>query len=512
MRSHFFSEKLKIIFFNIHAIFLLGIALRLVMFAGFVLGDDPSYADLVHEILQGHYPPLSGPEVNLFSFRPLFLLPVAASMKLFGWSEFSFVLPVLLCSVLSIYVVYGIGLRLWDKSTGLLAALLYTFFPLNLVHATTMTNDIMIAFLIALSSLLFIMGLQAASKNAALFFALAGVALGLGTGVKINSQAALGIYAVYLAVCFFRHEQVPKSALWLFVTWVLVQAAFCIVYYSQTGNPLSHITSELAFRQQHAEHAQPKTWEHIRWLLLIYPRHMFCLLKEGFPGYNFLSYGYFYWVLPFALLYSAVTRDKRIVFPVIWFIFLFLFIEFAFVNLWPYRPIVRLPRGLEIITVPTVLLIGSSIVAAYRKNRLLRWLSVITVIFLTTTSLYHAGKKAWYYRDATTDARMAFAIIQERPESTVITDGEMQYVLRFYSKYRNNERIKAFTDSDAKYPKGSFVIWGGGRTMMPLMFVRKRLPKEIPQHWKKVAEIEGKKRPWRVTNLVIYEVGDEMLS
>ena len=510
MPAYVSAEKLKSVFFNIHAVFLFGLALRLLMFSGFVMGDDGSYADLVYEILQGSYPPLQGPDVNLFSFRPLFLLPVAASMKLLGWSEFSFVFPIFLSSVLTIYIVYFIGLHLFDKPTGLVAAFLFTVFPLNVVHASTMTNDIMVAFLIALSTLLFIKALQADSKKTAtFFFTFAGLVLGLGTGIKINSQAALGIYAVYLAICFLQGKRVPKKALWLLAAWALVQAAFCFVYYLQTGNPIAHITSELTFRQEHAERTQPNTWEHIRWLLLIYPRHMLCLLKEGFRGYSFLSYGYFYWVLPFALLYSAVTKDKRVAFPLVWLVFLFLFTEFAFVNLWPYRPIVRLPRGLEIITVPTVILIGRALVSVSRRNNQLKYASTAVVIFLALTSLYHAGKKAWYYHDVTSDARKAFAIIQERPHATIITDSEMQYILRFYSKYKENKRILGFYDPDVKYTKGSLVIWGGGRPMMPFLFYKKRVINEIPPNWKKIAEIEGKKYPWRLTNLVVYEVGDD---
>lgn len=501
-------KKMKKYFVNIYGVFAFAVILRLAMFGGFVMGDDASYADLVYEILQGHYPPLTGPDANLFSFRPLFLLPVAMSMKVFGWSEFSFVFPVLVCAVLTVFVIYGICLRLFNKEVGILAALLYAVFPLNLAHATTMTNDIMIAFLLATASFFFIAGMQSYGAKAASYFMVSGMVLGSGTGVKINSQAAMGIFVLYLVICYMRRKSLTKHIIWFFIAWTLVQAIFCFVYYSQTGNPLAHITSELAFRQEHAERTQPNTWAHIRWLLLIYPRHMFCLTKEGFPGYNYLSYGYFYWALLFSLGYAIIMKEKRLIFPFIWLTVLFVFTEFAFVNLWPYRPIVRLPRGLEVITVPTIIIIAWALISISKRSTVLKYGSISIAAFLIITSIYHAGRKAWFYRDASADAKKAFAIIQQRSSAPVITDGEMQYVLRFYNKYKNNERIKAFTDPDVQYQKGALVIWGGGRTMMPTMFVKKRFPKEIPAHWKKIAEVEGKKYPWRLTNLVVYEVGD----
>jgi hypothetical protein len=73
--------------FAVSVLVLVSGALRLMLASGFVLGDDPAYADLVSQILRGTYP-AAGPR-GVFVCRPLMLYPLAASVRhrLFGWSE-----------------------------------------------------------------------------------------------------------------------------------------------------------------------------------------------------------------------------------------------------------------------------------------------------------------------------------------------------------------------------------------------------------------------------------------
>ena len=92
---------------TINTIIVCALFLRVFFFAGFVLGDDPAYADNALRITQGHYPPLC--DVCVFAYRPLLLFPVALSLKYLGWSEFTFVLPILLASLISIYLIFALG-------------------------------------------------------------------------------------------------------------------------------------------------------------------------------------------------------------------------------------------------------------------------------------------------------------------------------------------------------------------------------------------------------------------
>lgn len=114
---------------TINTVVICALFLRVFFFAGFVLGDDPTCADNVLMITQGHYPPMC--EVCVFAFRPLLLSPVALSLKYLGWFEFTFVLPKLLASLISIYLICAIGKLLFDPTTGLVAEYFLTVFPLN---------------------------------------------------------------------------------------------------------------------------------------------------------------------------------------------------------------------------------------------------------------------------------------------------------------------------------------------------------------------------------------------
>ena len=177
---------------NITYILVFALFLRLLFFVGFALGDDPNYADRVYAIIEGYYPSLC--KTCVFAFRPILLFFTALPLKYFGWSEFSFILPVLLSSLISICLIYALGKFLFDQKTGLLAAFCLAIFPLNIVHATTMSNDIMLSMLMALSMLLFLKGLEAHGKKTVVYLTLSGFVLGVSVGVKINALPVVGLF------------------------------------------------------------------------------------------------------------------------------------------------------------------------------------------------------------------------------------------------------------------------------------------------------------------------------
>ena len=356
------------------------------------MGDDPGYANYAATILKGTYPPLC--DTCVFSFRPVLLFSIASCLKIFGWNQFSFILPILISSIVSICIIYLIGKLLFDKATGLLAAFLLTIFPLNLVHSTTMTNDIMLSFLIATSVLFFMKGLMGERKREVLYFSLSGFVLGIAIGVKINSLVIILFYFIVLVFDGIKNRRFKKNAFFLFAVWLFVQSIFCFVYYLKTKDPFAHIHTEMIFNNKYIASDYVNNWLYLKNILLYYPRYMFGILKEGHYGYTFLPYGYFYFVLPIAIFYLIIKRDKKAALPLFWLIYLFLIMEFAPLRITPYyQPIHRLPRFIEIITFPSLLLLSYCLKDAYQRNIFLKLFSLITEISLTFTSLYHAHKK-----------------------------------------------------------------------------------------------------------------------
>lgn len=87
-----------------------------VFFSGFVSGDDPNYADRAYTIIRGYYPSLC--KTCVFAFRPILLFSTAIPLKYLGWSEFNFILPILLSSLRVFYLIKRIeGLPVYTSST-----------------------------------------------------------------------------------------------------------------------------------------------------------------------------------------------------------------------------------------------------------------------------------------------------------------------------------------------------------------------------------------------------------
>ena len=102
--------------------------------------DDLTYASLASHVLEhgitvdGNVHYVHGIAVDGTSHhvgRIGVYLPLAAAFRIFGVNEFSLALIPLLSTVLTSALLYLLGAHLFDARTGLLAGLLYAFFPLT---------------------------------------------------------------------------------------------------------------------------------------------------------------------------------------------------------------------------------------------------------------------------------------------------------------------------------------------------------------------------------------------
>ena len=175
--------------FVLSVLLLFSLIVRLFLFSGFVLGDDPAYASFISQILKGSYPPVDSP--ILFASRPLVLYPVACSIYLFGWEEWSFVLPVLIASLINISIVYAAGTMLCSQLAGCLAALAYATFPLDVVHSTTLSNDILLSMLVWGGGVLMLFAFADHHRKQNLYLSvLSGFIVGAAVAVKLNAVIA----------------------------------------------------------------------------------------------------------------------------------------------------------------------------------------------------------------------------------------------------------------------------------------------------------------------------------
>ena len=200
---------------------------------------------------------------------------------------------------------------LFDQQTGLVAAFCLAVFPLDLVHASTMSNDLMLSMLVALAMLLFLRGFMDEGVKTTICFIAAGFILGSATGVKINALPLVGLFILIALYYGWREKRWRKEVFFFLASWITVQLVFSMVYYMETGDFLAHIQVELNFNKTYNPSGFVNAPGHLKNTLLYYPALMLGLQTEGHPGYTFYPYGFFYPVFFLGTIYFVCKREKE---------------------------------------------------------------------------------------------------------------------------------------------------------------------------------------------------------
>ncbi len=139
--------------------------------------DEALYATFARLIASGHDPMLSTVVVDK---PPLPFYLTAASMSLFGPTEFAARLPFFFAGVISIALLYQLGRALYSRRAGTLAALALALSPIAILFAVTLFTDTLLVVFLLWSLLMAVrqkwswaglaFGLAFACKQTALFF------------------------------------------------------------------------------------------------------------------------------------------------------------------------------------------------------------------------------------------------------------------------------------------------------------------------------------------------------
>jgi 4-amino-4-deoxy-L-arabinose transferase-like glycosyltransferase len=116
-------------------------------------------------------------------------------------------LVIVLLALLSIYFVYEVGKRYFNKKTGLLAALILSFFPLHLEWSTKISPNMTVVVFVLLS-LIFVS--QYIEKKRLALIALAGISCGLSIASKYNSFFI--ILPAIFAILFYGKQKIRDLA------------------------------------------------------------------------------------------------------------------------------------------------------------------------------------------------------------------------------------------------------------------------------------------------------------
>ena len=156
--------------------------------------DDLAYSKFAINIDEGIDPDSS----QTLATRLGIIYVTALSYKLFGINDFSSVLFALLTSVGSIILIFYFGKLLFNEKTGLIAAFLLSFFPLEVVYATKLFTDLPSAFFMALGVYLFLYSEIKSKFKFGLGYFLSGIFIGIGYFIREGVLLIALFFIIYI--------------------------------------------------------------------------------------------------------------------------------------------------------------------------------------------------------------------------------------------------------------------------------------------------------------------------
>jgi hypothetical protein len=492
--------------FVISSLVLLALIIRILLFSGFVLGDDPAYSSLIARILDGLYPAIG--KYGVFETRPLTLMAGALPIYIFGWNDVSFVLVILLASLLNISIVYFVAYKLSGPIAAFFAAVCLAFFPIDMVHATTFTNDILLSMIIWTGGyiLLCCYDKYELAKNLALIF-LSGLIMGAGVAVKIN-VIVMPLIIIPLLLILMKKEILRgayRTPLVWMSGWLIANFLICLFLYNHGGNAFANFSEEMNFNRDF----NPSGYEPsiLIEFLTYYPKLMLGIVMDGYQGYRFSEYGFFFLLYLLCIPLIFFKRFKMICVPAILALILLLIMEFAPQHIIPYYvPIHRRPTFLHIASIPAAVTIGIAMSVFYSMRKRIHSLAVLgSLILLIVTSSYWAWIKASFFRDSTTDQRWVWELVKTSSAKKVFTDNELTHYLNFRSAYKPPFKIIGSNKLPSSIPQDSLVLSGGARRpyfdqFYAGNFYNEKDLTDMPL----LLEAPFQLKPWRLTPMRLY--------
>ena len=403
-----------------------GLFLRLFFFTKVVSGDDLEYYNFAYQIIQHtfkHDASFHSPRIGL-------TYPTALFYNLFGINEITSNLLPLLASALSIILIFYLGKIMFNEKIGLTASFLLSFFPLNVFYSTTLFPDLSSAFFMALSVYLF---LKADKNKSNLNYLLAGLCVGFGYLMKELSALILIFFVIYII-----HKKSFKKAHLLVPLGFLMIFVFELSYYAiKTSNPLFRYTivSGQATNIMKAYYPNYFGINALSRLFLHYPYLVFTDTLTVF----------FYIFILIALIY-CVARKKRETYTILfWILPIALYVNFGSLSFSQYVPLPAGVRYLEIITIPSILLM--SFFFYENRNFLNKFFLPAILIFLFVTSIYFIATNE--QRNSTENLYKASSFMKTAPKRIIYTDPRSAEILKYLFNFERNEFVESYNKYDA---------------------------------------------------------------
>lgn len=386
------------------------LALRLLCYTGPIGSDDHDYYLGAYEIHQGTYEPSDKYWKNRYGM----LLPIALSYELFGTNEFAAATWPMACSLGAIIVCYFLGKSVLDQKTGLLAALLLAFYPLDIHYSGLILPDIPLSFLMAASVLAFLRACRSEKHGPALFL-LSGILLGLAYGCRSMALVLLPFLAIYVGL-FERKMRISYSL--FFAGLLAVFLAEGLYYAANDLSPLHNfrLNAEAAIIVNSSGECSTSQ--------MYYPSVIFR---------NLNVFGVYFYIFVPAMALGIFKRERGALIFLAWAGAILFILQFGFVSLSPPIPVVKVRKFLNFATVPLILLASWALMQARARYR---W-TLVTIIL--ASSLYFL-RPYTYSANMTPEAvggnvRHVFAYLEKKPPKPIYADLRTTAMLMIVSDF-----------------------------------------------------------------------------
>jgi len=469
-----------------------GIALRLAFDIGVISSGDLGHITYSYKASTGNFR-LSAEDTQTAS-RIAFIYPVAFFYRIFGVNEFSAYAYSLILSIGSIILIYLLGKLFFGEKVGLISAFLLSFYPLNVNYSTRAYPDLAQAFFMGLAVYLFFLGEKKIkiSQQITLYF-LAGIVVGLAALTKESGIIILLFFTVFILYkLIFKKERIRGAYALMLVGVASVLVLQIALSYLTSGDPFLRYKQIDNFYYGAIKNLYNyQGYKLIERLLIHMPYLMLTDVNFGFFTVFFIM----------ALAY-VITFKKRGAYPIaIWFVSLFLYLNFGSTSLTGYVPLPGgTPRYLEVLTFPGILAL--SFFLSEKGLPIRRFILPFSIIFLFVTSigLMYINPD----RDKQNINKEIAEFLKTQKDLVIYADSGTADLLSFYTQY--NKDVRAFWK--ANYPRtGSFELVKPEDMKNAYVVVNKdyfnRIPKnynvslpkiyyEVPKNWVLLNRIENK--------------------
>lgn len=248
------SKKIKINklsheWLPIVAVLVLALLQRLILYTGVLDYDVLNYANLAHNAAIGQI--RFDLDWHSIIFRYGLYLPVALFYKIFGPSEFTTILYPLLISIAGVLGIYGIGHIVENQRVGLLGALIWATFPMNVFLSTLFGPDSILSNFIIFSTFFLFLGEKSSGRRRVLSYLAALILLAAAVTVKPSAFIGfvfVGIYSLWkiwqnqaVSITKKWKKQSAHRKRWIIIFFLALIFTGLLVFIRQGSFPLLHL-------------------------------------------------------------------------------------------------------------------------------------------------------------------------------------------------------------------------------------------------------------------------------